>query len=355
MDYGYFYMIEFLDFTGNEDDIEHYSFMVLPANRDYKEWTLRVGTFDVAGLISMTFKPAKSERQSVPNYFVCKHTYICAVTSHILRIKQLHFRLQVAELRSLVTMLIIRLRDFEPDTIRLLCIHYRLLTRCSIREILELNGLHQLLVYVDDVNMLGENPQTIREKTEILLEDSSEIGLEVKSEKTKHHGKYAFHRSIKVRQRKRNFGNFRYILKPELRFNILAFHKFVREQYSDLAVSIATSSSSFNFIPPRAHLCNQGCITLAQRRCVEIHHVKCKKRLKKREWVTWNVYFNPHYPFLTYTTSALNGSYYYEYADIVYVYGLCDGSSLRAVAEYERPFPNRRVPYRRVFTVYEVG
>ncbi|KAJ4445666.1 hypothetical protein ANN_12350 [Periplaneta americana] len=37
-----------------------------------------------------------------------------------------------------------------------------------------------------------------------------------------------------------------------------------------------------------------------------------------------------------------------EYADIVYVYGLCDGSSLLDVAEYEGRFPNRRVPYRRV-------
>ncbi|KAJ4431607.1 hypothetical protein ANN_20206 [Periplaneta americana] len=36
------------------------SLLVLAANRDYKEWTLRVGTFDVAGLISMTFKPAKA-------------------------------------------------------------------------------------------------------------------------------------------------------------------------------------------------------------------------------------------------------------------------------------------------------
>jgi hypothetical protein len=51
---------------------------------------------------------------------------------------------------------------------------------------LELNGTHQLLVYADDFNLLGDSVNIIKEKAETFLEASRDIGLEINAEKTKY-------------------------------------------------------------------------------------------------------------------------------------------------------------------------
>jgi hypothetical protein len=51
---------------------------------------------------------------------------------------------------------------------------------------LKLNGTHQLLAYADDVNLLGDNIDTIGKNTEMLIDDSKEVGLEINIEKTKY-------------------------------------------------------------------------------------------------------------------------------------------------------------------------
>jgi hypothetical protein len=49
---------------------------------------------------------------------------------------------------------------------------------------LKLNGTHQLPIYTDDANVLGERMTTIKKNTEALNDTSKKDGLEVNKEKT---------------------------------------------------------------------------------------------------------------------------------------------------------------------------
>ena len=51
---------------------------------------------------------------------------------------------------------------------------------------MKLNGTHQLLVYANDINILGESVYNVEENTEALVVAGEEIGLEVNADKTKY-------------------------------------------------------------------------------------------------------------------------------------------------------------------------
>ena len=52
---------------------------------------------------------------------------------------------------------------------------------------LKLNGTHQPLVYVDDVNIVGGRVHTIKKNTKVLVVTSKKMGLEVNADKVHDH------------------------------------------------------------------------------------------------------------------------------------------------------------------------
>jgi hypothetical protein len=82
---------------------------------------------------------------------------------------------------------------------------------------LELNGTHQLLVYVDCDNLLGDSINTTKENTETFLEASRDIGLEIYAEKAKY----------MIMSRHPNLGQNQHIRKTNEMFENMAKFKYL--------------------------------------------------------------------------------------------------------------------------------
>jgi len=79
----------------------------------------------------------------------------------------------------------------QGDALSPMCFNF-VLEEYAIRRVqanqggLKLNSTHQLLVYVDDVNIMGGSIHTLKENAEALVAAAREIGLEVSADKTKY-------------------------------------------------------------------------------------------------------------------------------------------------------------------------
>jgi sorting nexin-29 len=82
---------------------------------------------------------------------------------------------------------------------------------------LKLNGTHQLLVYADDMNLLGVNTDNIKKNTQTLIDASKQFGLEANTEETKYmllscHQNAGQNHDIKVANRSfENVTQFKYL------------------------------------------------------------------------------------------------------------------------------------------------
>jgi hypothetical protein len=106
----------------------------------------------------------------------------------------------------------------QEDALSSLLFNFALAYDSKVQEIqvgLKLNGTHQLLVYADDVNLLGDNMNTVKKNTKTVIDASKEVVLKVNAEKTKymllsHHQYAGQNHSIKAGGSFENMAQFKY-------------------------------------------------------------------------------------------------------------------------------------------------
>jgi hypothetical protein len=86
----------------------------------------------------------------------------------------------------------------KQDALSSLLFNFALAYDSKVQETqvgLKINGIHQLLVYADDVNLLGDNISTVKKNIEILIISSREIDLKVNAKKTLKYTLLSYHQN----------------------------------------------------------------------------------------------------------------------------------------------------------------
>jgi hypothetical protein len=115
---------------------------------------------------------------------------------------------------------------------------------------LKLNGTQQLLVYADDMDLLGDNIDIIKKNTQTLIETSKEVVLEVNAEKTKctllsRYQNAGQNHDIKIANRSfENVAQFRYLRTTVTNQNLIQ-EGIKRRQDSDSACYHSLQNISF--------------------------------------------------------------------------------------------------------------
>jgi hypothetical protein len=81
-------------------------------------------------------------------------------------------------------------------------LHFNFALEYAIRKVqenqvrLKLNGTCRLLAYADDVDLQGDNIDTVKKDTETLTDASKEVGLEINVDKTKYMLPSSHHQNV---------------------------------------------------------------------------------------------------------------------------------------------------------------